>query len=193
LSVPPRFRSQVFSTSQRFPSMLKLCGLVSCRHRSWDSSLQSFPLTEDRVPLSRSPDFHAVIHRRAGTRGSIPFAVNFPDSHAFTQSPGSLDGYEFPFRIPRCASRSLPDSRCEPAPFRQLHLLRSFIPPASPFPSARVSPPRSIATLLGFCPSRALTLTPRILDPPGLGSPNTHPSSEDSGLATRGTAAPRAG
>jgi hypothetical protein len=36
------------------------------------------------VPLSRSPDFHAVIHRRAGTRCPIPFTVCFSDFHAFT-------------------------------------------------------------------------------------------------------------
>jgi hypothetical protein len=41
---PPRFRSQVFSTSQRLPSSPGLHGLVPCRNRSWDSSLQSFPL-----------------------------------------------------------------------------------------------------------------------------------------------------
>jgi hypothetical protein len=42
--VPPRFRSQVFSTSQRFPSRPGFHGLIACRNRSWDSSLQSFPL-----------------------------------------------------------------------------------------------------------------------------------------------------
>lgn len=40
---PPRFRSQVSSTSQRFPGRLELRGLVSCRNRSWDPSLQSLP------------------------------------------------------------------------------------------------------------------------------------------------------
>jgi len=167
LSVPPRFRSQVFSTSQRFPSRLKLCGLVSCRHRSWDLSLQSLPLTGDRVPLSRSPDFHAVIHRRAGTRRPIPFTARFPDFHALTRLPGSPRGYELPFHTLARASRSLSDSRCELVPFRQLHLLRSCIPPASPFQPGWVSPHRLTDTLLGFCPSRAFTSTPRILDPPG--------------------------
>jgi len=145
------------------------------------------------VPLSRSPDFHAVIHRRAGTRRPTPFTACFPDVHAFTRLPGSPHGYELPFHPLMRASRSLSDSCCGLVPFRQLHLLRSCIPPASPFQSARVSPRRLTDTLLGFCPSRAFTSTPRILDPPGPKGPNTRPSSEDSGLATRRTAALRAG
>jgi len=47
---PARFRSQVFSTSQRFPSTPELCGLVACRCRPWDPSLQSFPLVRIACP-----------------------------------------------------------------------------------------------------------------------------------------------
>jgi hypothetical protein len=46
VSNPPRIRSRVFSTPQRFPGKPKLHGLVSCRNRSWGSLLQ-------RVPLAR--------------------------------------------------------------------------------------------------------------------------------------------
>jgi hypothetical protein len=145
------------------------------------------------VPLLRSPDFHAVIHRRAGTRCSIPFTACFSDFHAFTRLPGSPYGYELPFHPLTRASQSLSDSRCEPVPFRQLHLLRSCIPPANPSQPGWVSPHRLTDTLLGFCPSRAFTFTPRILDPPGSEDPNTSPSSEESGLATRRTATLRAG
>jgi len=48
---PPRFRSQVFSTSQRFPSRPEFRGLVSCRNRSWDSPFRVFPSQESRAPL----------------------------------------------------------------------------------------------------------------------------------------------
>jgi hypothetical protein len=186
LSAPPRFRSQVFSTSQRFPGRLRLCGLVSCRHRSWDSSLQSFPLTGDRVPLSRSPGFHAVIHRRAGTYDSIPFTVCFSDFHAFTRSHGSPYSYELPFHALTRASRQLWDSCRETIPFRQLHLLRSCIPPASPFQSGWVSPHRLTDTLLGLCPFRAFTSTPRILDPPGPEDPSTAPPPKIQGSRLEG-------
>jgi hypothetical protein len=46
----PRFRSQVFSTSQRFLSKLKFHGLVSCRNHSWVLSLQRFPLAKIVCP-----------------------------------------------------------------------------------------------------------------------------------------------
>jgi hypothetical protein len=67
------------------------------------------------VPLSRSPDFHAVIHQRAGTRRSIPFTACFPDFHAFTRLHGSPYGYELPFHALTRASRSLSDSCRETA------------------------------------------------------------------------------
>ena len=69
---PVRFRSQAFSTSQRFPSKLEFRGLVSCRSRSWVASLQSFPLAEIARP-SRGrvlPCGHPSL-RRAGLRGAF--------------------------------------------------------------------------------------------------------------------------
>jgi hypothetical protein len=45
-----RFRSRVFSTPQRFPGKPRLHGLVSCRNRSRDSLLQSFPLAKIAHP-----------------------------------------------------------------------------------------------------------------------------------------------
>jgi hypothetical protein len=52
VSRPLRFRSQAFSTSQRFRSKLEFHGLVSCRNRSWASwpLLQSVPLAEVARP-----------------------------------------------------------------------------------------------------------------------------------------------
>jgi hypothetical protein len=48
-------------------------------------------------------------------------------------------------------------------PYRQLHLLRSFLPSTSPFAPTRVSPSLVADTLLVFCPSRDLTA--QTLDP----------------------------
>jgi len=85
------------------------------------------------VPLSRSLDFHAVIHRRAEARRPLPFTACFTDARAFARLPGSPSGYELPFRARMRAARSLWDSGRGTASFRQLHLLRSCIPPTSPF------------------------------------------------------------
>jgi hypothetical protein len=41
---PPRFRSQVLSTSQRFPGTSELCGLVPCRCRPWGSPFRALLL-----------------------------------------------------------------------------------------------------------------------------------------------------
>jgi hypothetical protein len=76
-SHPPRFRSQVFSTSQRFPGKSKLQGLVSCPCRPWDSSFRVFPSLESRTPLGATCSL-AVIHRRAGSSPSEPCHRQFP-------------------------------------------------------------------------------------------------------------------
>jgi hypothetical protein len=119
------------------------------------------------VPLSRSPGFHAVIHRRAETHCSIPFTACFPDFHAFTQLPGSSDDYGFPFHALVHASWSPWGSGSETAPFRQLHLLRSFTPSCE---SVRnwIGFPLTNWPILSwaYAPLELSPLTPRILDPP---------------------------
>jgi hypothetical protein len=79
---PLRFRSQVFSTSQRFPSKLGFHGLVSCRNRSWVSLLQSFPLAEivypsrgHLLPRSYPPALRPVSRK-------VLLTARFPDVHA---------------------------------------------------------------------------------------------------------------
>jgi len=65
-------------------------------------------------------------------------------------------------------------------PYRQLHLLRSFLPSTSPFALTRVAPSLVAVTLLVLCPSRdqtAQTSEPRTrLDPCG---PSSKPLPED--------------
>jgi hypothetical protein len=110
------------------------------------------------VPLSRSPGFLAVIHRRAETHCSIPFTACFPDFHAFTRLPCSSDDYGLPFHALVHASWSPWGSGCLVRP----------VPPASPTSKlhsllrvrsqlAWVSPHQLADTLLGFCPSRAFS------------------------------------
>jgi len=195
LSRPPRLRSQALSTSQRFPSKLKLRGLVSCRNRSWDSSLQSLPLAGDRLPLSRQLGFLAVIHRRAETYDLRLFHRRFPRTS--TLSRGCLvpsDDYGLPFHM-KCLASWLPWVSCRGiASFRQLHLLRSFDPSCESVHDW-IGFPLTNRPLLSWVssPLELSPLTPWILDPPEPEGSNTFPSSGESGLATRRTAAPRAG
>jgi hypothetical protein len=111
----------------------------------------------NRAPLSRPRCSLVVIHPRAGRRPLDLVTAGFPDSHAFTRSPGS------PRRLWTSFSRA--EARFPVAlgpndgthPFRQLHPLRSLAPPASPSASARVAPNQHAAPLLGFCLSRAFS------------------------------------
>jgi hypothetical protein len=105
MSIPPRFRSQVFSTSQRFPSRPKFRGLVSCHNRSWDSSFRDFPSQKSQTPLEihSAPVWlsTAVLKRRL----PVLVAAGFSDVHAFTQLPGFSTDYGLPFHAPE---RTLP-------------------------------------------------------------------------------------
>jgi len=77
----PRFRSQAFSASQRFPSSPKFHGLISCRNRSWGSPFRVFPSQkavpplEGRCSLRLSTD---VLKRTT----PVLITAGFPDSHA---------------------------------------------------------------------------------------------------------------
>ncbi len=96
-SLPPRFRSQVFSTSQRFPSRLELSGLVSCRNHPWAwpspvRSFRAFPSQESRTPLGAACSL-AVIPPRAEAALARPFTSRFPHS---------ADGQRSDERTPTC-------------------------------------------------------------------------------------------
>jgi hypothetical protein len=157
-SLPPRFRSQAFSTSQRFPSRPKLHGLVSCRNRSRDSSLQSFPLAGDRFPLSRQPGSLAVIHRRAETHDSSSCHLRF-------RRLPRVDAVAW---FPRRLWASFPRAEARFPVTLKVELWNRPVPPASPASKLlslprvrsrpdRVSPHQPADTLLGFVPSRAFS------------------------------------
>jgi hypothetical protein len=92
-------------------------------------------------------------------------ATSFHDAHAFTQLPISPHDYGLPFRN-RVASSRLPwilSRRI--ASYRQLHLLRSYIPPVSPYPPSRVAPNRRPILSWAFAPLELSPSAPRILIP----------------------------
>jgi len=132
---PLRFRSQVFATSQRFPSMPELRGLVSCRSHSWDRPFRAFPSQELRTPLGVACSL-AVIHRVLGRAARTFSPAVSPTPESFRPRwPGSPSGYELPFLGPRfhpvregIVVRLLvalgPRRRARPVP--RLHLLRSL-------------------------------------------------------------------
>jgi hypothetical protein len=125
---PPWFRSQAFSTSQRFPGRSEFHGLVSCRNRSWAYSFRAFPSQDSRNPLSGPVNSLAVIHHRAGGHDARPYQPRFHRRPRLAaQLPGSPATYGSPFHEPKPASRSPWATRCGTPPFRQLHPLRSLL------------------------------------------------------------------
>jgi hypothetical protein len=188
--LPPRFRSQVFSTSQRFPGKPEFHGLVSCRNRSWASSFRAFPSQGSRTPLEAA-SFLAVIQQRAcRTRCRWIESPGFPDAHTVTGAVAWFPrGSGSPFREPKPASRSPGTTDRGTAPFRRLHLLRSLPPPASPFTRRRVSPPPR-PLLSWVSPPLKYPPEPRSLDPPGP-KPGHAPSPAGSSPRPRGPAALR--
>jgi hypothetical protein len=163
---PPRFRSQVFSTSQRLPSSPGLRGLVPCRNRSWDSSLQSLPLAEIAHP---SRGHVAPLPLSTDRLGRVTGVVSPPVSptptlfSAVAWFPRRLWA---PFRhARRHASRSPWTPSGETVPFRQLHRLRSLDPPASPFAPAQVSLNRRPMLSWVSAPLELSPPTPWILRP----------------------------
>jgi len=73
----PRFRSQVFSTSQRLHSQPKIRSLVSCCSRSWDSPFRVFPSQKSRTPLEATNSL-AVIHWCAERQPLDTYSRQFP-------------------------------------------------------------------------------------------------------------------
>jgi hypothetical protein len=165
VSLPPRFRSQVFSTSQRFPSKPEFRGLFSCRYRSWDPPFRVFPSQKSRTPLEAASSL-AVIHRRAEPRRSRPY--HRPFHRLPTLSRSCLDP------LTPMSSLSSPPKERFPVTLG-LNRRNRFVPPASPaskpsssYESVRTGsgcPSPAADPLLGFSPSRAFQFTPRTLHP----------------------------
>jgi hypothetical protein len=142
-------------------------------------SLQSVPLAEIAHPFRGHllPCSHPPACRRAALESLSPPAST--DAHAFTRLPGLPRRLWLPFpRTRRHASRSTWGPSMD-APFRQLHLLRSLDPPASPFAQARVAPdPRPLLSWVS-APLKRSPTKPRSLGPARPRGPNTHPHPKD--------------
>jgi len=130
---PSRFRSQAFSTSQRF-TQARVPRPCFVPQPFLGSSLQSFSSRRSRAPLEAAGSL-AVIHRRIGSRWTAPFTARFPDSHVVGRSrlvPRAAMGCPFP-RPHRARARihrvpGPPRPRPLRAPVRRLHPPRSFVP-----------------------------------------------------------------
>lgn len=125
-----------------------------------------FPSQESRTPLEAASS-PAVIHPRASGYASDLVTARFRDSHALQRSR----------LLPRTAMSSL-STRPKPCfpitldpsrrtrSFRQLHPLRSLIPPASPTPPTRGFPRLGGRSSLGFLASlECFPQEPRLLRP----------------------------
>jgi len=184
----PRFHSQVFSTSQWFPSRPKVCGLVSCHYRSWDPPFRAFPSQGSRVSLEIAGSL-AVIHRRAVVRRAFAFYSRF-HRLPLAQLPGFPASYGLPFHEPRSVFRSSWAWLDGLTSFRQLHLLRSFPPLVNPLRRPWVAPPPPLDALLGSSPSKLSPATPRVLYPSGSRGSRPASSSWDSVALLKGPVTP---
>jgi hypothetical protein len=195
---PPRFRSQAFSTSQRFPGRLKVCGLVSCHYRPWDPPFRAFPSQGSRASLEAlSRGCLLPCSYPPVSRSVLFFAVRLRFHSTSTLSRGCLsspEDYGLPFHKPRSVSRS---SRAlisrarfffSPAsPTSKLSSPRETVPSTSGYPSAvgRCSP--------GLSPLRSFLL-PHLGSSTRSASWTEHaPSSADSGSLLRGPQPPESG
>jgi hypothetical protein len=195
LHFPTRFRSQAFSTSQRFPGKLEFHGLVSCRNRSWVSFPSELSPHSDRVPLSRPlapPQLStAVPGRRSSAIVHHPFH-RLPRTGRSRLIPrpamGSLStsrSTRFPVPLDRSGTRSFPTA----SPTSKL---------CSPCESVRSVPAnRERRPLLSWSLAllktlpKARSLYPSWTRPRA--RPQHAPAPEGSGLTTTGTFDPRVG
>jgi hypothetical protein len=163
-SNPLRFRSQVFSTSQRFPGKPEFHGPVSCRNRPWDSSFRAFPSQESRAPLEAASS-PAVIHARAACAQRGLSRLVSADARDRSRLPGLPEPLWGSFQ-PTEADLPSPLAPTERNhAFRPLHLLRSLVPPESPFTTAWVSPPRRPMLSWTFALLKSSPPVPRSLNP----------------------------
>jgi hypothetical protein len=151
---PPRLRSRVFSTPQRFPGRPELRGLVSCRNRSWASSSPSeVSPREDRAPLSgpQLPCGHPPPCRDARP-------VAFRRRFHRTPAPGGAVA-----RLPRRLGAPFPPGA-------------NAVLPGHPGPRA-AEPPRSagFTRFEAFLPSRVRSHRPGLPRVGGRSSPGVHP------------------
>jgi hypothetical protein len=128
---PPRFRSQAFSTSQRFPSKHEFHGFVSSRNRSWATAPSEPSPPGDRWVLFRdhpaSPRLSTSVLKRTPRR---LIATGFPDSHAQSaQLPSSPADYGLPFDRLSPASWSPWATNGKPPDTTSFTRLEAFLPP----------------------------------------------------------------
>jgi hypothetical protein len=164
VSRPLRFRSQVLSTSQRFPGNFELRGLVSSHSRPGFFLLQRFPLTEIAHP-SRGrlrPCSYPRTAPRATPRSLSALVSPTPTlSRACLAPPAPMSSLS----ASKPASQSLWNPVTKRPALRPLHLLRRFLPPASPFEPTRVAPCRPPILSWSFASLEPSPSTPRILRP----------------------------
>jgi len=158
---PARFRSQVFATSQRFPGTPELCGLVPCRCRPWDPPPSELsPHRGSPAPLGAACSL-AVIHSRAETHRTSPFAARFRRRlrfHAVAWFP--LVTMDF-LSTGRSLLPGRPGFRAAESPrSASFTCFEAFLPSLSPFTAA-----------LG-CPAVAGRCSPGLPAPPKLSLPH---------------------
>jgi hypothetical protein len=151
---PPRCRSQVFSTSQRFQLRPSSTALFHAATVPGLPSFRAFPSPRSRA---RSQAACAPLQSSTMLGDASPSTLSPPVSPTPTFERGRLDppttmGPLFTRPKPRFPVALGRERRGRP--LRQLHLLRSLDPSLSPFALTRASPSRVADALLVFRPSK---------------------------------------
>jgi hypothetical protein len=186
---PPRFRSQAFSTSQRFPGKLEFHGLVSCRYRSWVPPFRAFPSQRALAPLEATCSL-AVRSPACRTHRSRPFAAGFRRLPRARRSRlASPADYELPFH----GARPLPG--CSGPRTALAVLAAGFVHLGALFPLRIRSRRSGLPRPDGRCSPGFLPLQSSLPDlgsstRPGRG-PDTTPSPEGWASRPPGTSSPR--
>jgi len=190
--LPPRFRSQVFSTSQRLPSLgPRIVALFHATAVPGILPSELFPC-EDRAPLSGPL---APLQLSTDVRKRVVPRRSPPVSPTSTLSRGCLDprttmDFLFTGRSP-CPGR--PElSTAESLRSASFTYFEALFPSQDRSQWPRVAPRPLAVALLVFSPSKLSPATPRILDPPDPKIEHA-PSPVGSGARLEGPVAPRAG
>jgi hypothetical protein len=160
-----RFRSQAFSTSQRFRSKSKPRGLIACRSHPWDFLPKAFPSRRSRTPLEATllPCSYPPACEDAPPEPLSPPLSPTPTLSRVCLDP--CDDYALPFHVPKHASWSPWSLDGKPSRSTSFTYFEALIPSQVRSAPIRVAPNRPSLLSRAFAPLELSPRAPRNLNP----------------------------